>query len=459
MGIWERLIHDLHPTNLRPIFYLITPNETLHYKTMEEVPHFLDNANLWMLLLVVIEFYFLDERKYAFNDTITSINAGILSFVMKYGGRYMSAALYPWCFSHFRIIDLDPHATSTWILCFFTQDLAYYLAHRAIHEFGVFWSYHQMHHSSEYYNLSTALRQGMWQDFGTFGFDLLQTFFIPPNIFIIHRYLNVAYQFWLHTETIPKLGPLEWVLNTPSAHRVHHGRNPYCIDRNYGATLIIWDRMFGTYAEEKTEEEIAYGLVTNVNTFDQLYCQTFEFKEIGYDKGQMKDENGKELFPGLWNKLKVVFQPPGYFPGVQTKWFFFWKCNVDNEEGIPEIKCRPPAYNPTLSTPLKVYLAFQFIALVVEAIQFNDVRLSMPWTPFAMHMAYLLASAQAFGYYFDHRPFCILFDCARLLAIAYYGFLMQITPLFIYAAVSAAAVIGLGFAGQLPVHVMAKKVD
>ncbi|VDN32872.1 unnamed protein product, partial [Cylicostephanus goldi] len=134
-----------------------------------------------------------------------------------------------------------------------------------------------MHHSSEYYNLSTALRQGAIQDFATMGFDLLQATIIPPNIFLVHRYFNLIYQFWLHAnvglltsilnsnydnskhlkkcdcqefDAVPYLGPLEYFFNTPSSHRVHHGRNPYCIDRNYGGTLIIWDRLFGTYEPE-----------------------------------------------------------------------------------------------------------------------------------------------------------------------------------------------------------------
>ncbi|CAJ0958529.1 unnamed protein product, partial [Mesorhabditis belari] len=459
MWVLERLAADLHPTNLRPLFYLVTPNETMHYKSIEEVPNLLENSNLWMLLLVLIEFYFLDDRKYAFNDTITSINAGILSLLMKFGGRYMSAALYPWFFSHFRIIDLDPHSSTTWMICFFTQDLCYYLAHRAIHEFGVFWSFHQMHHSSEYYNLSTALRQGMWQDFGTFGFDLLQSFFIPPNIFIVHRYMNVAYQFWLHTELVPYLGPFEWFFNTPSSHRVHHGRNPYCIDRNYGGTLIIWDRLFGTYEAERSDEKIAYGLVTNVETFDQLWCQTFEFKALGYDKGQMKDEKGKEIFPGFWEKLKCVFMPPGYFPGVRTRWFFFWKCVEDNTEGIPEINEVPVPYNQPLSTPLKLYLTVQFTVTVVLAIYFNEVRVSLNWPSFFAYFSYLLASIQAFGYYFDHRPFCVLFDCARLLALIYFGFMAQSGMAFIFGGLSAATVIALGFAGQMPVTMVTKKLD
>ncbi|VDL74559.1 unnamed protein product [Nippostrongylus brasiliensis] len=262
-----------------------------------------------MLLLVLLEYLVLDEKKYSFNDTVTSINAGVLSLTMKIGGRFLSASCYPYIYEKIHIIDLPKDSPYTWLLCFFTQDLVYYLGHRATHEAGVFWAFHQMHHSSEYYNLSTALRQGAVQDIAMLFFDMLQATIIPPNVFVVHRYLNLIYQFWLHSNAVPYLGPLEYFINTPSSHRVHHGRNPYCIDRNYGGTLIIWDRLFGTYEAERNGEEIAYGLVTPVATFNQLWCQFFEFKAIGYDKGQMKDEKGEEIFPGLWNKAgERIFQ-------------------------------------------------------------------------------------------------------------------------------------------------------
>ncbi|KAK6038162.1 fatty acid hydroxylase family protein [Cooperia oncophora] len=99
-----------------------------------------------------------------------------------------------------------------------------------------------MHHSSEYFNLSTGIREPAIQDFAQMLPELLQAFFMPPNMFIVHRTLNLTYQFWIHTTVVPYLGPLEYFINTPSSHRVHHGRNPYCIDRNYGCVLIIWDR-------------------------------------------------------------------------------------------------------------------------------------------------------------------------------------------------------------------------
>ncbi|VDK65578.1 unnamed protein product [Cylicostephanus goldi] len=118
-------------------------------------------------------------------------------------------------------------------------------------------------------------------------------------------------------KVIPSLGPLEYFLCTPSNHRVHHGRNPYCIDRNYGAVFIIWDRLFGTYASEREGEKIAYGLVKPVATFDQLWCQFFEFKALVYDRAQMKDEMGREVFPGFWNKVVLSYTMIPKFAGYE----------------------------------------------------------------------------------------------------------------------------------------------
>ncbi|KAG7268167.1 hypothetical protein CRUP_002171 [Coryphaenoides rupestris] len=138
-------------------------------------------------------------------------------------------------------------------------------------EVAFIWAAHQVHHSSEYYNLFTALRQSLTQQFTSWVFYLPMALAVPPSVFAVHIEFNLLYQFWIHTEVIRDLGPLEWILNTPSHHRVHHGRNLYCIDKNYGGVLIIWDRLFGTFAPEK--DKVVYGLVFPIKTFEILYVQ------------------------------------------------------------------------------------------------------------------------------------------------------------------------------------------
>ncbi|PAV86319.1 hypothetical protein WR25_14641 [Diploscapter pachys] len=307
-----------------------------------------------------------------------------------------------------------------------------------------------MHHSSEFYNLSTALRQGALQDLSTWIFDIMWCPFIPPNVFIVHQYFNVLYQFWIHTEVIPPLGPLEYFLNTPSAHRVHHGRNPYCIDRNYGGTLIIWDRLFGTYAAERPDEQIAYGLVTPVASFDQLYCQFFEFKAIGFDKPRMKDANGKEVFVGWKEKLRAIFGPPGYFPGTKTHWFFFWKCVDDSEEGIPEIKGPISKYDRPCRLWLRVYLLIHFLLLIIAFIKFNELRsASTTWEDLFVYCSFFIISFQMYGYFFDCRWFALPFESFRLLSIFVYGLYISEAALTSFALASFVCLCSLAQAGQI----------
>ncbi|XP_077866610.1 alkylglycerol monooxygenase-like [Saccoglossus kowalevskii] len=138
-------------------------------------------------------------------------------------------------------------------------------------EVNFMWAAHQVHHSSEDYNLGTAIRQSIFQRHTAWIFYLPMALFVSPPTAYVHIQFVTLYQFWIHTEFVGSLGPVEYILNTPSHHRVHHGRNPYCIDKNYGGTLIIWDRLFGTFAPER--ERVVYGLVHPIASWNPFYIQ------------------------------------------------------------------------------------------------------------------------------------------------------------------------------------------
>ena len=158
-------------------------------------------------------------------------------------------------------------------------DFVYYWDHRFMHSSRYMWSIHVVHHSSEHYNLSTALRQPVAEAFGTFvPFGALCLFGIRPGLVETARGVNLLYQYWIHTETIGRLGPPEAILNTPSHHRVHHGSNRQYLDRNHGSILIVWDRLFGTFEPE--DEPVVYGLTKNINTFNPLRIATHEYRDI-----------------------------------------------------------------------------------------------------------------------------------------------------------------------------------
>ena len=192
-----------------------------------------------------------------------------------------------------------PMALATAILVW---DFIYYWNHRFMHESRYMWAVHVVHHSSERYNLSTALRQPVADALGTFlpqGALCLAGF--QPGLVASARGINLLYQFWIHTETIGKLGPLEKVLNTPSHHRVHHGSNTQYIDRNHGSILILWDKLFGTFEPER--ERVIYGLTKNINTFNPLKIAAHEHIEMLADVDRAD---------GWRDRLSYVIRGPGW---------------------------------------------------------------------------------------------------------------------------------------------------
>ena len=181
-------------------------------------------------------------------------------------------------------------------------DFIYYWNHRFMHESRYMWAIHVVHHSSERYNLSTALRQPVADSLGTFvPYGLLSLLGIRPDVIETARGINLIYQFWIHTEAIGRLGPLEQVLNTASHHRAHHGSNRQYLDRNHGSILIIWDRLFGTFEPEG--ERVVYGLTTNIDTFDPVRIATHEYVDMA------RDVAGSDSWR---ERLSFVLRGPGW---------------------------------------------------------------------------------------------------------------------------------------------------
>ena len=226
---------------------------------------------LGLLLLEAVSYRFLPdelERGYEMRDTATSLTMGVgslvvgapwkLVVVVVYAGLYQLA---PW--------QLPMSAWWAWGLLFFADDLAYYWFHRLHHEVRVLWASHIVHHSSQFYNLSTALRQS-WTPMTSLPFWLpLALVGFPPWAILVQQAVSLLYQFFLHTERIDKLWrPVEWFFNTPSHHRVHHASNATYLDRNYGGILIVWDRLFRSFEPEG--ERVVYGLTTNITTYNPV---------------------------------------------------------------------------------------------------------------------------------------------------------------------------------------------
>ncbi len=227
---------------------------------------------------------------------------GILNVGVSAGAKLLSIPFFALLYQH-RVLDLgQPSMWWSWVILFFGEDFCYYWFHRTHHEVRLLWAIHVNHHSSEHYHLATALRQPLLTPFtGPIFWAPLALAGFPPWMILTAQAWSLLYQFWLHTESIRRLGPLEWILNTPSHHRVHHGANLPYLDKNHAGVLILWDRMFGTFAPE--EERVSYGLTKNIESFNLVTICFHELVAIARDVRRA---------PTLKAKLGYMFAPPGW---------------------------------------------------------------------------------------------------------------------------------------------------
>ncbi|WP_054813580.1 sterol desaturase family protein [Nocardia arizonensis] len=222
-----------------------------------------------------------DQRGYQFRDARTSVLMGLGSVVVNLGWKLVVVAVYAGAYL-ITPLHLPTGNPLTWVALFFADEIAYYWYHRTHHTVRVLWASHVVHHSSEFYNLSTALRQP-WTPFSSLPYWLpLALVGFPPWMILLQQSVSLVYQFFIHTERVGKLWrPIEFVFNTPAHHRVHHGANERYLDTNYGGILIIWDRLFGTFRPET--EPVRYGLTKNIATYNPLRVATHEFGAIWAD--------------------------------------------------------------------------------------------------------------------------------------------------------------------------------
>lgn len=276
------------------------------------MPHFspVDYAVPGFVLLVLIEMIWarkVRREAYEPRDTLTSLGMGLGSTVA--GVLLSGGAVAAFVFTYqFRLFDIG-WVWWAWIACFVLDDLAYYWIHRTGHRVRWFWASHVNHHSSQHYNLSTALRQ-TWTGAFTLGFafklPLVLIGFRPGMIAIVAGF-NLIYQFWIHTEAIVRMPRwFEAVMNTPSHHRVHHATNPRYLDRNFAGVFIVWDRMFGTFEPEVLEEEggepIRYGIVKQLGSFNLVHAVFHEWIAMLGD-----------IWRAPWrHKLSYLLRPPGW---------------------------------------------------------------------------------------------------------------------------------------------------
>ena len=273
-----------------------------------QIPELIHYAIPFFIVTLIIEII-VDARArsnfYETKDAVTSITMGLGNVFLGLISKVLVFAVFYYLYDNFRLFTI-PFVWWAWILILFTEDLIYYWFHRISHTSRFFWASHIVHHSSQKYNLSTALRQTWTGNFLSFVFWLpLPQLGFHPVMILAQMSISLIYQYWIHTELIKKMpGWYEAIFNTPSHHRVHHATNPQYLDRNHAGIFIFWDKWFGTF-EPEVEKPI-YGLVTNISSYNPLYVAFHEWINLFRD---IFNSNAS-----FTNRLKYFSKPPGWRP-------------------------------------------------------------------------------------------------------------------------------------------------
>lgn len=226
------------------------------------------------------------RRSYDWRASLASLADLLLRkyAVYAYLGFGLADPLVRWAAQH-RLATIPLGTAGSILVLFLGQEFCYYWFHRCSHRIRFFWAHHAVHHSTNGFNLSAAYRfgwAGRWIGTGIFFVPLIWLGFPPRAVFVALN-LSLLYQFWIHTDWVPRLGPLEWVLNTPSHHRVHHAANPEYLDKNYGGVLIVFDRLFGTFAPEQPDVACRYGLVKPLASNNPFWIVAHEWVALARD--------------------------------------------------------------------------------------------------------------------------------------------------------------------------------
>ncbi len=314
-----------------------------HLSTVIAIPIF--------LIFILIEFFATRKKHpeyYRLNDAITNLNIGVGHLLFKLLTTGVMLGMYVWVMQHFAIVHIK--GVAAYIITLILFDFCFYWAHRYGHEINLFWGAHVVHHQSEEYNLTVALRQSWIHSFLAFIFFLPIAFLgIDVLTLGICASINSFFQFWIHTKAINRMPKwFEFIFNTPSHHRVHHGVNPLYIDKNHGGMFIIWDRLFGTYQEEL--EEPTYGITTSLKSWNPAWAN------ISYYVSLFQQA---KLF-SIKDKIKLLFAKPGWRPDA-----------FGGQLSIPEVDYQKPKYNANASSiNLNVYVLVQFIFIIIGLTSF-----------------------------------------------------------------------------------------
>ena len=380
----------------------------------------------FFLLSLVVEFA-IDRWRgtgyYRSNDAINSISAGILSESSKYFTRIIQYAIWGFVLGNFAIFEMDRgwfdaslNGVLLWVLAAVLWDFCYYWNHRLGHEISILWAAHAVHHQSEEYNLSTALRQTSSSFLFSWIFYVpLFVIGFPTDVVVTVGAANLIYQFWVHTRHIDRLGVMDRILVTPSNHRVHHAQNERYIDKNYGGIFILWDRLFGTFAEESDDDPVIFGIRKPLANWNPFWANLQVYNYLLFDARHAR----------RWqDKIGVWFRRTGWRPADVAA--AFPKEAVDLEKF--------QKFDPQISSARRQYVIAQFLVVIALALFIAGVFANLGPRAVLAPCLLLWSILYTLGLLNEDRPYAARFELLRLIVVfpiglyAMGGSLIALTP-------------------------------
>lgn len=354
------------------------------------------------LSLILLELYLdwrAQKQTYRFNDAINSLNLGMMSQVMGVAYKTLQFSVYVLIFQHLAPWSLGTESLWVYLFAFVAYDFCYYWFHRISHEINLFWAGHVVHHQSEEYNLSTALRQSSGGFFSFIFYLPLALIGIEPLVLLTVGSLNLVYQFWVHTRHINRMP--EWyeaVFVTPSNHRVHHAQNPIYMNKNHGGVFILWDRWFGTFQEELPEEPVIFGITKPLQSWNPVWANLDTYWALCKDSWRTAS---------VLDKVKVFFSKTGWRPADVRKQF-------PNKFSNPYQQVK---FDTPLNAAQKVYVFIQHLTLIALVLYFLLMAGNFSVVTIWAGAAVILFCLFCLGYYQQQRQHALLLEVGKNLAL------------------------------------------
>ena len=335
-------------------------------------------------------------RTYRLADTISSLSTGVLSTTTGLLTKGVGLVTYALALDHLALIRLPEDSGWVWLFAFVLYDFCYYWHHRLGHERNVLWAAHSVHHQSEDYNLSTALRQtSTGFIFGWVFYLPMAVLGVPLLVFVTVATLNLLYQFWVHTRHVPKLGWFEWCFVSPSNHRAHHAQNALYMDRNYGGVFIFWDRLFGTFQEEDDAEPVIFGVTTPLKSWNPLWANWQFYGQL------LADARHTEHWR---DKLRIWFMPTGWRPEDVAAKYPLHKPDLSQFE----------KFEVALPFRQQLYIALQFVAYVALGSYLLNLGETLPPQALIVGWGYMGLGLFVLGAGLENRPWALKLEWLRL---------------------------------------------